>query len=94
MSSATRLQRFTALRFPTAPVRGFRTSALRMGPVPQEEQSAHTVSQRLRKIKNMPAELWPLAIIMTIAVTAAGFSLTRKLFSDKTLRLNRQGGEH
>ncbi|KAI8634059.1 hypothetical protein F5Y19DRAFT_198243 [Xylariaceae sp. FL1651] len=61
-----------------------------MRPVPKEDQSAHTVSQRLRKFRDIPAELWPLGIVVGFAVFAAGYSITRKFFVDKNLRLSRQ----
>ncbi|KAI1325904.1 hypothetical protein F5Y16DRAFT_376686 [Xylariaceae sp. FL0255] len=75
----------------------YATRALRMMPtrrmmaLPKEEQSAHTVSQRLRKLKSIPAELWPLGIVVGFAVFAAGYSSARKFFVDKNLRLVRQG---
>ncbi|KAJ1338287.1 NADH-ubiquinone reductase complex 1 MLRQ subunit [Microdochium nivale] len=75
----------------------YATRALRMmptrrmrAPLPKEDQSAHTVSQRLRKIKDVPAELWPLAVVVGFAVLAAGYSSGRKFFVDKNLRLARQ----
>ncbi|CAJ2511004.1 Uu.00g066290.m01.CDS01 [Anthostomella pinea] len=61
-----------------------------MRPVPKEDQSAHTVSQRLRKIKDIPAELWPLAAVVGFALFAAGYSTFRKFTVDKNLRLARQ----
>ncbi|KAI0161346.1 hypothetical protein GGR57DRAFT_454436 [Xylariaceae sp. FL1272] len=61
-----------------------------MTPLPKEEQSAHTVSQRLRKLKSIPAELWPLGIVVGFAVFAAGYSSARKFWVDKNLRLSRQ----
>ncbi|KAK4095119.1 hypothetical protein Purlil1_815 [Purpureocillium lilacinum] len=51
----------------------------------------HTVSQRLRKLKQIPAELIPLAVVVGFAVFAAGYSSVRKFFVDKNLRLSRQG---
>ncbi|KAI9368454.1 hypothetical protein BJX61DRAFT_537255 [Aspergillus egyptiacus] len=53
-------------------------------PTPKEGQSAHTISQRLRTLKKIPPELIPLGIV---AVGAAIYSSTRKLMTDKTLRL-------
>ncbi|KAF1851866.1 uncharacterized protein K460DRAFT_401866 [Cucurbitaria berberidis CBS 394.84] len=70
----------------------FMRQTLRMrSPVPKEEQGAHTVSQRLRQLKNIPTEIWPLILVLGIAVGAAFFSLGRKLVVDRTLRLKRQG---
>ncbi|KAH9875123.1 hypothetical protein J1614_004612 [Plenodomus biglobosus] len=60
-------------------------------PVPKEEQGAHTASQRFRQLKNIPTEIWPLIVVLGVAVVAAAFSITRKLWVDKTLRLKRQG---
>ncbi|KAF2190780.1 hypothetical protein K469DRAFT_721682 [Zopfia rhizophila CBS 207.26] len=62
-----------------------------MRPVPKEDQSAHTISQRLRTLKKIPAELIPLGVVLAVAVGAAFFSMGRKLYTDKTLRLKRQG---
>ncbi|KAH6870034.1 hypothetical protein BKA58DRAFT_401615 [Alternaria rosae] len=60
-------------------------------PVPKEEHGAHTVSQRIRQLKNIPTEIWPLIFVLAIAVGMAIFSIFRKLWVDKTLRLKRQG---
>ncbi|KAL5336439.1 hypothetical protein BJX70DRAFT_389967 [Aspergillus crustosus] len=54
-------------------------------PTPKEAQSAHTVSQRLRTLKRIPPELIPLGIV---AVGAAIYSSTKKIMTDKTLRLS------
>ncbi|KAI1765802.1 hypothetical protein GGR53DRAFT_244226 [Hypoxylon sp. FL1150] len=61
-----------------------------MFPVPKEDQSAHTVSQRLRKLRQIPAELIPLGVVVGFAVFAAAYSSLRKFTVDKNLRLNRQ----
>ncbi|KAF2830064.1 hypothetical protein CC86DRAFT_392064 [Ophiobolus disseminans] len=67
----------------------FMRETLRLrSPVPKEEHGAHTVSQRIRQLKNIPTEIWPLS---TVAVVMAFVSLIRKLFVDRTLRLKRQG---
>ncbi|KAH3910221.1 hypothetical protein HBI56_078380 [Parastagonospora nodorum] len=60
-------------------------------PVPKEEHGAHTVSQRIRQLKNIPTEIWPLILVLGVAVVMAAVSLVRKLWVDKTLRLKRQG---
>ncbi|KAF1977853.1 hypothetical protein BU23DRAFT_526412 [Bimuria novae-zelandiae CBS 107.79] len=75
----------------TAPLY-MRQTARMWTPVPKEEHAAHSVSQRLRQLKKIPAELIPLGIVLAIAVGAAIFSLGRKLVVDKTLRLKRQSG--
>ncbi|KAI0906667.1 hypothetical protein F4823DRAFT_565552 [Ustulina deusta] len=74
----------------------YATRALRMMPtkrmmrLPKEDQGAHTVSQRLRKLRKIPAELIPLGVVVVFAVFAAGYSSSRKFFVDKNLRLARQ----
>ncbi|KAI1296298.1 hypothetical protein F5Y03DRAFT_370562 [Xylaria venustula] len=74
----------------------YATRALRMVPtkrmmrLPKEDQGAHTVSQRLRKLRSIPAELIPLGVVVAFAVFAAGYSSTRKFWVDKNLRLARQ----
>ncbi|RMY76010.1 hypothetical protein D0864_05177 [Hortaea werneckii] len=52
---------------------------------------AHTISQRLRQLKRIPPELIPLGVVLAAAVFAAGYSMVRKLYTDSTLRLYRQG---
>ncbi|KAI1179555.1 hypothetical protein F4777DRAFT_533063 [Nemania sp. FL0916] len=75
----------------------YATRALRMRPtmrmmrIPKEEQSAHTVSQRLRKLRSIPPELIPLGVVVGFAVCAAIYSSMRKFWVDKNLRLRRQG---
>ncbi|CAI6339169.1 unnamed protein product [Periconia digitata] len=69
-----------------------RQTARMMKPVPKEEHGAHTISQRLRQLKNIPVEIIPLLFVLVVAVGAAFFSLGRKLVVDKTLRLKRQRG--
>ncbi|KAF4512347.1 hypothetical protein G6O67_001498 [Ophiocordyceps sinensis] len=69
----------------------FRQSTRMMRPVPKEDQAGHTISQRLRKLKQVPAELIPLAVVVGFAVFAAGYSVIRKFVVDKNLRLSRQG---
>ncbi|KAK3191292.1 hypothetical protein K4F52_002502 [Lecanicillium sp. MT-2017a] len=75
----------------TAALRMFRPTARMMRPVPKEDQAGHTISQRLRKLKDIPAELIPLAAVVGFAVFAAGYSCVRKFVVDKNLRLARQG---
>ncbi|KAI3085810.1 hypothetical protein CBS147353_1462 [Aspergillus niger] len=62
-------------------------------PTPKENQSAHTISQRLRTLKKVPPELIPLGLVLGVAVGAAIYSSTRKLMTDKTLRLYRNSPE-
>lgn len=61
-----------------------------MFPVPKEDQSAHTISQRLRTLKRIPPELIPLGFVVAVAVGAAVYSMGNKLVSDKQMRLTRQ----
>ncbi|KAK5997088.1 hypothetical protein PT974_02440 [Cladobotryum mycophilum] len=78
----------------TAALRMFRPTARMMRPVPKEDQAGHTISQRLRKLKQIPPELFPLAIVVGFALFAAGYSSARKFIVDKNLRLSRQGAAH
>ncbi|KAK7730209.1 hypothetical protein SLS57_001871 [Botryosphaeria dothidea] len=87
---------FQPIRF-AAPVRQARFLNIKatprmMRPIPKEEHSAHTISQRIRTLKKIPPELIPLGIVLAVAVGAAVFSIFRKLYVDKTLRLARQRG--
>ncbi|ATY66657.1 hypothetical protein CCM_04542 [Cordyceps militaris CM01] len=75
----------------TTAMRMFRQTPRMMRPVPKEDQAGHTISQRLRKLKQIPAELIPLAAVVGFAVAAAGYSCVRKFYVDKNLRLGRQG---
>ncbi|KAG6013547.1 hypothetical protein E4U43_006883 [Claviceps pusilla] len=75
----------------TQALRMFRPTARMMRPIPKEDQAGHTISQRLRKLKQIPAELIPLAVVVGFAVFAAGYSSFRKFTVDKNLRLARQG---
>ncbi|GAB0134237.1 hypothetical protein EsDP_00002617 [Epichloe bromicola] len=75
----------------TQALRMFRPTARMMRPIPKEDQAGHTISQRLRKLKQIPAELIPLAVVVGFAVFAAGYSSIRKFTVDKNLRLSRKG---
>lgn len=68
----------------------FRPTLRMMRPVPKEEQAAHTVSQRLRRLKSIPPELIPLGVVVGFAIFAAGYSSIRHFATDKTIRLKRQ----
>ncbi|KAK4042262.1 hypothetical protein C8A01DRAFT_33610 [Parachaetomium inaequale] len=86
--------------YATRSLRMFRPTARMMRPIPKEEQVAHTVSQRLRRLKQIPPELWPLGIVVVFAVGAAAYSSLRHFMTDKTIRFKRQNraadshGEH
>ncbi|EWG43494.1 hypothetical protein FVEG_04936 [Fusarium verticillioides 7600] len=75
----------------TAALRMFRQTPRMLRPVPKEDQAGHTISQRLRKLKQIPPELYPLAVVVGFALGAAGYSISRKFLVDKNLRLARQG---
>ncbi|SZF04007.1 unnamed protein product [Blumeria hordei] len=74
---------------PTTAVKMFKTTN-RMRSIPKEEQSAHTISQRLRNLKKIPPELIPLGMVVGVAVGFACYSVLKKLWVDKTMRLSRQ----
>ncbi|KAK4251690.1 hypothetical protein C7999DRAFT_27767 [Corynascus novoguineensis] len=76
--------------YATRSLRMFRPTARMMRPIPKEEQSAHTVSQRLRRLKQIPPELLPLGVVVAFAVTAGVYSSFRHFVTDKTIRLKRQ----
>ncbi|KAJ6008450.1 hypothetical protein N7540_012426 [Penicillium herquei] len=77
------------------PTQAFRMQPSRafFNPAPKEAQSAHTISQRLRMIKKCPPELIPLGIVLGVALGAAFYASTKKLMTDKTLRLYRNSPE-
>ncbi|EGD87270.1 hypothetical protein TMEN_6547 [Trichophyton mentagrophytes] len=72
---------------------GFRSARPLFEPIPKEQQSAHTISQRLRTLKKIPPELIPLGVVLSVAICAAIYSSGKKLFEDKTLRLSRSKRE-
>ncbi|RDW82248.1 BcPIC2 [Coleophoma cylindrospora] len=78
---------------PTTALRMFQPSKRMMRPVPKEEHSAHTISQRLRQWRKVPPELLPLGLVVCVALGFAGYSLGKKLVVDKQMRLTRKGGQ-
>ncbi|PGH05205.1 hypothetical protein GX51_03104 [Blastomyces parvus] len=74
--------------FATRPLR-MQVTRPRLGPLPKEDLSAHTVSQRLRTLKKIPPELLPLGVVLVVALGAGAYSIIHKFRSDKTLRLSR-----
>ncbi|CAG8948883.1 hypothetical protein HYFRA_00002007 [Hymenoscyphus fraxineus] len=72
----------------TAALRMFQPTKRMLRPVPHA--SAHTISQRLRRLKQIPPELIPLGVVVGVAVGFAVYSLGRKLVVDKQMRLTRQ----
>jgi predicted small secreted protein len=42
-------------------------------------------------LKKIPPELIPLGVVLAAAIFAAVYSMARKISTDKTLRLTRQG---
>ncbi|KIX04038.1 uncharacterized protein Z518_07591 [Rhinocladiella mackenziei CBS 650.93] len=55
----------------------------------EDDQSAHTITQRLRNLKRIPPELLPLGVVILFALFAACFAMGKKLMTDKTLRLSK-----
>ncbi|KAK6359467.1 hypothetical protein TWF696_000623 [Orbilia brochopaga] len=82
------------LRMSQTPRVAMRQSPILRMAVPKEEQSGHTVTQRLRRLKDIPVELIPLGVVIGAALVAACYAMAHKLTSDKTLRLSRQNKEH
>jgi len=60
----------------------------------EDDQSAHTITQRIRQLKKIPPELLPLGVVILFALFAAVFAMARKLWTDKTLRLQRSSQKH
>ncbi|ETI19623.1 hypothetical protein G647_09457 [Cladophialophora carrionii CBS 160.54] len=56
--------------------------------------TAHTITQRIRQLKKVPPELLPLGVVIAFALFAAVFAMGRKLWTDKTLRLQRSAQKH
>ncbi|KAL2759540.1 hypothetical protein ACRALDRAFT_1054395 [Sodiomyces alcalophilus JCM 7366] len=76
---------------PTLGLRMLRQTPRLRSPVPKEDQVGHTVSQRLRKLKNIPPELIPLGAVVMVALFAGTYSIFNHLTTDSTIRLKRQG---
>ncbi|OAF59725.1 hypothetical protein VC83_03781 [Pseudogymnoascus destructans] len=77
----------------STPLNMFQPTRRMMVPVPKEDQSAHTISQRLRQWRRIPPELVPLGIVVGVAVAFGAYSLGTKLM-DKQMRLSRQNRGH
>lgn len=75
---------------PSQSLRMFQPTRRLMRPVPKEEQAAHTISQRLRRLRKIPPELLPLGVVVGFALLAASYSSLRHFMTDKTIRLKRQ----
>ncbi|TQS36691.1 hypothetical protein Golomagni_02851 [Golovinomyces magnicellulatus] len=73
----------------SSPVKMF-TPTNRMMVVQREHQSAPFITHRLRQLRKIPPELIPLGVVVGIAVGFAGYSLAKKFWVDKTMRLSRQ----
>ncbi|TKA65062.1 hypothetical protein B0A49_05998 [Cryomyces minteri] len=93
-SRVLRMNASPVLRMHPSPVFRMQPTRALMRPVPKEEHSAHTISQRIRTLKKIPPELIPLGIVLAVAVGAAFWSLGRKLWVDKSLRLERTRGHN
>ncbi|CAI7605315.1 unnamed protein product [Penicillium viridicatum] len=48
---------------------------------------------RLRQLKRVPPELLPIGFVLAVAIGAAIYSSSKKLMTDKTLRLYRNSPE-
>ncbi|QSZ33107.1 hypothetical protein DSL72_002692 [Monilinia vaccinii-corymbosi] len=75
---------------PTAAIRMFQPTKKMWSPVPKEEHSAHTISQRLRQWRKIPPELVPLGVVVSVAVGFGCYSLGKKFVVDQQMRLSRQ----
>ncbi|KAF4931833.1 hypothetical protein CGCVW01_v000184 [Colletotrichum viniferum] len=75
---------------PTLGLRAFRPTMRMRSPVPAEDQVGHTVSQRLRKLRQIPPELIPLGVVVGFALAAATYSVGRHFMTDSTIRIKRQ----
>ncbi|KAF2139110.1 uncharacterized protein K452DRAFT_300671 [Aplosporella prunicola CBS 121167] len=76
-----------------ARARALHASPRTMRPLPKEEQSGHTVSQRLRSgLKAIPVEIYPLVVVISCGLVFGVYSFIRPALQDKTLRLHRQRG--
>lgn len=73
-----------------AALKAFRPTYRMMAPVPKDAQSGHTITQRLRRLSKIPAELIPLGVVVGFAVFAAGYSCVRHFVVDSTIRTKRQ----
>ncbi|KAI5786805.1 hypothetical protein FPQ18DRAFT_346885 [Pyronema domesticum] len=62
--------------------------------MPKTDQAPHTISQRLRQLKRVPPELLPLGLVVAAAVGMAGYSMARKFYVDRTLRLSRSNRDN
>ncbi|KAK9376230.1 uncharacterized protein V1513DRAFT_439675 [Lipomyces chichibuensis] len=53
------------------------------------QTKAEPVTHKLKKLKNVPAELYPLFITLLIGLGAAGVAVSRKFLYDPSVRVNR-----
>ncbi|KKY13988.1 hypothetical protein UCDDS831_g08533 [Diplodia seriata] len=62
----------------------------KMGSMPKDPHSAHTVSQRIRQgVKAIPVEIYPLVAVITLGLSFGVYSFIRPGLEDPTLRLHR-----
>ncbi|EPE07776.1 hypothetical protein F503_00498 [Ophiostoma piceae UAMH 11346] len=73
-----------------AALKAFRPTYRMMAPVPKDPQSGHTITQRIRQLSKIPAELIPLGVVVAFAVFAGGYSIVRHFVVDGTIRTKRQ----
>ncbi|KAF2762125.1 hypothetical protein EJ05DRAFT_197847 [Pseudovirgaria hyperparasitica] len=58
------MQSSRILRMQPTRIMRMQASPRMMRPVPKEEHSAHTISQRIRTLKKIPPELIPLGVVL------------------------------
>ncbi|KAK9477266.1 hypothetical protein V1514DRAFT_334337 [Lipomyces japonicus] len=55
------------------------------------QNNAETPTKKLRGLKDVPAELYPLFITVALGLTAAGIAIFRKFVYDPAVKVNRLG---
>ncbi|KAK7208170.1 hypothetical protein BZA70DRAFT_38089 [Myxozyma melibiosi] len=68
-------------------VNSFRTNAILRNAAHGKSESQPT--SKLAKVKNIPAELYPLLFAVLVALGAAAYGITRKFLYDPQVKLNR-----
>ncbi|KAK9237882.1 hypothetical protein V1525DRAFT_402754 [Lipomyces kononenkoae] len=53
------------------------------------QTKAEPVTHKLKKLKNVPAELYPLFAVLAIGLGAAALAISRKFLYDPAVRVNR-----
>ncbi|KAK9245809.1 hypothetical protein V1506DRAFT_537149 [Lipomyces tetrasporus] len=57
------------------------------------QTKAEPVTHKLKKLKNVPAELYPLFITLLIGFAAAALAISRKFLYDPAVRVNRSSSK-